>query len=128
MFSPSPPASTMVGLGRPKFRRVQGQSQEFLDSPEIRAAGRVMGPILQGTSMVGQEVARELVVEQVEQGQHQGSAEVGRAAQEEGEVAAAEVATDSEEDEEIASQELRRGFARGQGGGGGQGSGEGASR
>ena len=71
-----------------------------------------MGPILQGTSMVGQEVARELVVEQVEQGQHQGSAEVGRAAQEEGEVAAAEVATDSEEDEEIASQELRRGLAR----------------
>ena len=68
MYSPSPPASTMVGLGRPKFRRVQGQSQEFLDSPEIQAAGRVNGaarPRLQGTSLGGQEVAREVVVEQV---------------------------------------------------------------
>ena len=70
MYSPSPPASTMVGLGRPKFQRVQGQSQEFLDSPEIRAAGRVNSaarPRLQGTSLGGQEVAREVVVEQVEQ-------------------------------------------------------------
>ena len=40
-FSPSPPTSTMVRLGRPKFQRIVGQSQEFLNSPKLRAAGKV---------------------------------------------------------------------------------------
>ena len=33
----------VVGQGRAKFQRRLGQSQEFLNSPEIRAAGRVEG-------------------------------------------------------------------------------------
>jgi hypothetical protein len=122
----TPRRGVQLGGVRPGFQRRIGESQEFLDSPPIRAAGQVEGATRHGLQGGFREIQGDQDQVEEEGDTHNEEEGITEEVEDDGEdqltedaaavagtlASTAEVLTDSEEEEEIASQELRSRLAR----------------